>query len=597
LKRTKLAAALAITGAAVFAAPAGAATFTVKNTNDAGNESLRWAITAANNAPGDDDIAFDIPGAGPQVIQPASALPWLTEEVRIDGATQPGYAGQPLIEIDAVDVPNGLVLATSNSLVRGLAIHSAGLTLGAGAPNGNGIRIQGNGNTLLRNHLGTDAAGMAPFGNNNAGVRVVGSANQLGLPYHGNVIADNLNDGIEVISGAANVIQSNRIGLNTAGGALGNLNHGVDVYAGGTRIGGAGAAANGISGNLQAGVRIMAGTGSVVTGNRIGLNQAGAPRPNDVGIELRSAAATVEANTIANNSAQGVRIQGNQHTLVANTVSGSQSGIVVRGDDNAIGAGNVVTANAFDGVRIENGALGNRVEDSTLEGNGRHGVALLNARRALVAGAEIHSNGANGVHIDDSDPVGPFVTSSDHRVERSRITENGTSGVWIAASIGNTISDGNTLSSNGEDGVTVASGSSSTILGNTIKTNGDLAIDLAANGVTLNDALDADTGANQLQNHPVLSAVSAAGNAAYTLDAAPLRTYRLELYSSDGCNGGSAARTVDVTTDALGHAQGTFTGLKTTPAPRYFSITATAMSTVGLALRPADTSELSPCVS
>jgi hypothetical protein len=592
----KLATALAIAGAVTFAAPAGAATFTVKNTNDAGPESLRWALTAANTTPGDDDVTFDIPGAGPHVIQPATALPWLTEEIRIDGTTQYGYAGMPVIEIDAVDVPNGLVLATSNSLIRGLAIHSAGLTMGAGAPNGNGIRIQGNANTLLRNHLGTDAAGLAALGNNNAGVRVTGSMNQVGLPYQGNVIADNLNDGIEVISGAGNAIHSNRIGLDVTGTALGNLNHGVDVYAGGTRVGGTGPAANGISGNLQAGVRIMAGTGSEVVGNRIGTNLAGAVVPNAVGIELRSAAATVEANTIAFNNQQGIRVLGDQHTLLANTISGNQAGVVVRGDDNIVGAGNVLSGNDFDGVRIENGAAGNRVEDSVAEGNGRYGVALVNARRAVVTGAEIHENGDDGVYIDDSNPAGPFATSSDHRVEDSRIEENGASGVRIVESTGNTVGDANVIGGNAADGVTVVSGSGNTILGNSIRGNGDRPIDLADNGITPNDVLDADTGANLLQNHAVLGALTASGGLPYALDAAPLRTYRLELHTAPACDGGSAARTVDVTTDALGHAQGVFANLKTQPQPSYYSITATAMSSVGLGLQPAETSELSSCV-
>ncbi len=45
-----------------------AATFTVTNTNDSGAGSLRQAILDANANPGDDTIAFNIPGSGVQTI-------------------------------------------------------------------------------------------------------------------------------------------------------------------------------------------------------------------------------------------------------------------------------------------------------------------------------------------------------------------------------------------------------------------------------------------------------------------------------------------------------------------------------------------------
>ena len=48
-----------------------------------------------------DTITFNIPGAGPHTIRPTefAPLPGLNQPVVIDGTTQPGYAGTPLIEI------------------------------------------------------------------------------------------------------------------------------------------------------------------------------------------------------------------------------------------------------------------------------------------------------------------------------------------------------------------------------------------------------------------------------------------------------------------------------------------------------------------
>jgi len=61
-----------------------AATYVVTTTNDAGEGSLRQAITAANAArPGPNTITFTIPGTGPHRITLASPLPTITGNVHI----------------------------------------------------------------------------------------------------------------------------------------------------------------------------------------------------------------------------------------------------------------------------------------------------------------------------------------------------------------------------------------------------------------------------------------------------------------------------------------------------------------------------------
>src|SRR5829696_3633886 len=70
----------------------------VTNTNDTGAGSLRQAILDANAALGSDVITFSI-DSGAKTIKPNSALPTISETVLIDATTQPGFAGQPLIEL------------------------------------------------------------------------------------------------------------------------------------------------------------------------------------------------------------------------------------------------------------------------------------------------------------------------------------------------------------------------------------------------------------------------------------------------------------------------------------------------------------------
>ncbi|MCM3905878.1 MAG: hypothetical protein ND866_29665 [Pyrinomonadaceae bacterium] len=74
--------------------------FTVTNVNDSGPGSLRQALQDSNNTGGTDTITFNIPGAGVQTITLSSGLPGQNQPVIIDGTTQPGFAGTPLIEIN-----------------------------------------------------------------------------------------------------------------------------------------------------------------------------------------------------------------------------------------------------------------------------------------------------------------------------------------------------------------------------------------------------------------------------------------------------------------------------------------------------------------
>src|SRR6185295_15730292 len=67
--------------------------FSVTNTNDSEAGSLRQAILDANATPnsssGPDEIHFNIPSEGTNIIAPALALPPITGPVVIDGYTQP----------------------------------------------------------------------------------------------------------------------------------------------------------------------------------------------------------------------------------------------------------------------------------------------------------------------------------------------------------------------------------------------------------------------------------------------------------------------------------------------------------------------------
>ena len=108
--------------------------FTVTNTADSGTGSFRAAIGQVNadTQAGTDTINFAI-GSGAQTIRPLSVLPTITHSVVIDGTSQPGFAGSPLVNLSGVAVSgNGLTITASNSTIKDLDIRQF---------NGNGVEI------------------------------------------------------------------------------------------------------------------------------------------------------------------------------------------------------------------------------------------------------------------------------------------------------------------------------------------------------------------------------------------------------------------------------------------------------------------------
>ena len=96
----------------------------VTTTADSGPGSLRQAILNSNSLTGaTNTVEFDIGGYGVRTITLLSPLPAVTGPLLIDGTTQPGYAGTPLIGLDAgpSSSPDGLTIDGVDLSVSGLA--------------------------------------------------------------------------------------------------------------------------------------------------------------------------------------------------------------------------------------------------------------------------------------------------------------------------------------------------------------------------------------------------------------------------------------------------------------------------------------------
>ena len=203
------------------------APFVVSSTADSGANTLRQAILNSNANPGSNTISFNITGSS-KTIDLLSALPTIVVPLVLDGTTEPGYSGTPLIVLNgsgAGSSTSGLVISAGSTTVKGLIINQFGV---------DGIILNGNGDVIAGNYIGTDSTGTLALGNGLQGVDVSGADNTIGgsTARAGNVISGNDNDGLQIAGSGAigNVVQGNKIGTNAAGTqAVGNGRLGILV--------------------------------------------------------------------------------------------------------------------------------------------------------------------------------------------------------------------------------------------------------------------------------------------------------------------------------------------------------------------------------
>lgn len=535
-----------------FTASARGAIFVVNSTGDAadanladnlcetataGECTLRAAIEQANQTAGADAVNFGIaPFDGAvKTIAPASALPGVTEAVTIDGYTQTGASANTalasdnaviLIELSGASAgagANGLTLFANDSTIRGLAINRFGRV---------GISLAGGDNNVIAgNFVGTDASGLVDLGNGSVGIygefASLSNGNLIGgtAPAARNIVSGNGNAGILFeFQAVNNVVRGNFVGLG-ADGATVIANNGAGV-----------------------------GFGSFTGGTIIGGDD------DDDG----AADGTVNSrNVISGNAGSGIFL-GSGVTVLGNFIGTDATGTLARPNSDGIvtnagsgaiiggaaqGAGNLISGNAGDGVGI---------------GNSSNVVVKNNRIGTTASGVSPLANGGDGVEI---------------------VTGGGNNQIGGAAA-----NEGNTIAFNGEDGVQIddvgAAPTGNPILGNSIHSNGGLGINLGADGVTANDAGDADGGANRRQNFPVITlAQTGSTRVAGTFNSAANTNFRLEFFSSPAADASGSGEgqtfigALNLTTDGGGNAAFSETFAASAPVGSFVSATATNLST------------------
>ena len=408
--------------------------------------------------------------------------------------------------------------------------------------NGTGIYVQGGmGTDIQGNLIGTNLAGTGAIANT-AGISLSGtSAVTVGGTVAGqrNVISGNSGWGMTLNTVSNSTIEANLIGLAPSGtSVLANGSGGIyGVGCSAVTIGGTSSVTrNVIAGNLGPGVKLAGGSQNSVLGNYIGLEPDGGTSAGNSGA-----------------GSHGIWLTG---TAGSNTIGGTSAG-----------ARNFVTSSGGDGVRIEGmggGASSNVVAGNTIglnstnqaAGNSGVGVRLVDAQNNTIGGTAagsanvIAASGSHGVSIESTS-----FSSSGNTVLGNRIgTDSGEtlargntgSGVNIVGtssswnSIGWPGGGGNVIANNLGSGVRHTGGANNSIRANSIFSNGGgsasiLGIDLGTAGPTPNDHCDGDSGPNNLQNFPAITAVTPSGAGSLvsgTLDSTASSDFLVDVYSN-----------------------------------------------------------------
>jgi CSLREA domain-containing protein len=437
--------------------------------------TLREAINAANGNPGADTIKFNIPGNAPYTIGPTSRLPVISESLTIDGTSQPGFAGAPIIEVNGTNAGAGSFgfgLEAAGNTFRGLVINHFD------APGLYVTTING-GHIVEGNYIGTNISGTAAAPNRVSGIQFDSGNNVIGgtVVAARNVIAGNNGFAIFMpnLNCIGNLIEGNFIGTDATGHVVLGGN-GIQISSNGAKnntIGGTTAQARNIistgrdpnlpetagidiggtaAGNLVQGNYVGTDvTGTVALGNGTGVSMNQSPN-NTVGGTVSSARNVVSASQFAGvflyqPQAMNNLVQGN---YIGTDVTGTQplgnitNGVGMGGcNHNTIGgvvagAGNLISAN-LNGVHlyfaenvanhdntVQGNLIGTDVTGSVALGNHLAGVDIQNADSNLIGGNTAGARNVISGNLDSGFAIygGPTGAQGQGSANNNRIEGN-----------------------------------------------------------------------------------------------------------------------------------------------------------------------------
>ena len=639
----------------LYGPPAVPLTNVVTTTADVGPGSLRAAIYYATDHPGT-TISFDIPTSDPgysngvfNIHLTGMLPPLVTDGTVIDGSTQPGFAGVPLIVVDASQIlpetftSDTFLIYSANNQIKNLAFTGFdwnGVTM---------IYADATNNTISGCWIGVDATGTNAAPNAFQGIliaagasdNIIGGTNALAR----NVISGNAQYGIFITdtNTTGNRVFGNYIGTDSSGStAVPNGKSGVFIgnSASGTVIGNTNSAGrNIISGNTEYGIYLTGTANNVISGNYIGTDVSGEGALGNQlsGIALYGGAQNViggtvvgAGNVLSGNANYGIDIA--NPVTTGNFVEGNLIGL------DAAGINGIGNGNGFGGVLLDNGATGNTI-GGTVAG-ARNVISGNNPAGVFFAGTTTSGNVVEGNYIG-TDITGmyavpnslagiylPFGTPGNLIGGSTAGAGNVISGNFYGLYFANANTSGNWIEGNNigadatginplpnYDGFIIFSGATNNFIGlkpdgsgrgNQIAFNywdGVLVGDTNTAGISIrgnsifsngNLGIELVNDGNHFQNSPVITnAIGAGGNTMISgnLNSAANSAFTIDFYGNPADSSGEGQfylGATSVTTDVSGNAGFSFTDSGANDSGQYISATATSIS--------GDTSEFSAVV-
>ena len=271
-----------------------------------------------------------------------------------------------------------------------------------------------------------------------------------------------------------------------------------------------------------------------------------------------------------------------QLTINGYTQPGASPNTLARGTNaNLLIELNGTEAGTADGLEIGAGGSGSLIKGLVINRFSNQGIDVSSLSAALTnvriegnfvgtdpSGTQALPNSGDGIEMDASNSV----VGGSTVVKRNLISGNdvdglslsGANDVRVENNLVGTKADGVGALGNLFNGVDLSGTTGVSILRNSIFSNGQLGIDLGVDGRTLNDLGDADSGANALQNFPVLTSAKTGGGKSTVkgkLNSRPNSGYQIQFFSNPSGNdeGKKFIGEKSITTDGSGNASFTFT--------------------------------------
>ncbi len=417
--------------------------------------TLRAALNQSNADVGPNRIEFNIPGAGPHLIELTDRLPVISDMtggVTIDGYTQPGAAANThptefqadiRIEIEGQGYGSSdfaaFTITSPENVIRGLSIHT--VSFGVHLDEDFALR-----NHIVGNIIGTDIGATinhpVRWGSEGSGIFLNAGPkyNVIGTPALAdrNVLSGNASWGVRMDQGGTdgNIMWNNIVGLTPDGQSSLANNGGIDVQ-------------------WRASFNVIGG-----------LNEG-------------------ERNVFSGSDYTGIDFS---HQSTDNYALGNLMGTTLDGTSY-----NTQTDNQF-GVILKDDAHYNYIIGNVLSNSRDHGVwnkHNYTQRNTIVdnyVGLTIDGNPAG------NRDWGMVVRGQNDIIENNHIAHNRDGGIYLDSNNGGG-ANGNLVSLYNR------------ISRNSFYENDGLGIDIRPTGQNTNDPGDTDSGTNDLLNHPVFSSL------------------------------------------------------------------------------------------